>query len=322
MFSPLPLDPPFEAVDNPRAIDSAVLNTIRLASSWSSTSACCSRPLRSSSALFHAPRRGRRQLMWMAVAAVVFVPLVVVAFIGAMTDSDAVTTVAAVGMAVLLPVGAGLAVSRYHLYDVDRILTRAVRYGVVWTLLIGAYVAVVVVLAHAFGQAVNRSPTATTLGTLVAAAAARPVYIAVRDAVDRRFLRRRYDALRQVHRVRRRPERSRRRVGLASRRCRMPTSGRYGTTTERAGSPRTVTSSTADPDARLVLRRRADGGHGHNTGRRRGDGQSRPEGGGARARERKPARGDRGPARGGAGVARADRASPARRTPTHRARPR
>ena len=88
--------------------------------------------------------------------------------------------------------------SRYHLYDVDRILSRAVTYVIVSTLLIGAYVAVVVVLARAFGQAVNRSPTATTLGTLVAAAAARPVYMAVRDAVDRRFLRRRYDALRQV----------------------------------------------------------------------------------------------------------------------------
>jgi small-conductance mechanosensitive channel len=88
-------------------------------------------------------------------------------------------------MVVLLPVSAALAVSRYHLYDVDRILSRAVTYVIVSTLLIGAYVAVVVVLARAFGQAVNRSPTATTLGTLVAAAAARPVYMAVRDAVDR-----------------------------------------------------------------------------------------------------------------------------------------
>ena len=33
MVSPLPLDPPFEAVDNPWAVDSAVLNTIRLTSS-------------------------------------------------------------------------------------------------------------------------------------------------------------------------------------------------------------------------------------------------------------------------------------------------
>ena len=198
MFSPIPLDPPFEAVDNPWAVDSAVLNTIRLTSSVVFNIGLL---LAAASLVVRYVRaRGevRRQLMWVAVAAVVFVPLVVVSFIGAMTDSQAVTNVAAAGMVVLLPVSAALAVSRYHLYDVDRILSRAVTYVIVSTLLVGAYVAVVVVLARAFGQAVNRSPTATTLGTLVAAAAARPVYMAVRDAVDRRFLRRRYDALRQV----------------------------------------------------------------------------------------------------------------------------
>ncbi len=65
-------------------------------------------------------------------------------------------------------------------------------------LVIGTYVAVVFVVARVIGQAAGRSPTAITVATLVAVAAARPVYIAVRDALDRRFQRRRYDALRQV----------------------------------------------------------------------------------------------------------------------------
>jgi DNA-binding NarL/FixJ family response regulator len=63
---------------------------------------------------------------------------------------------------------------------------------------IGAYVAVVFVVARVVGQAVERSPTAITIATLVAAAAARPVYAAVRDAVDQRFQKRRYEALRMV----------------------------------------------------------------------------------------------------------------------------
>ena len=159
-----------------------------------------------------------------------------------MTDSQAVTNVAAAGMVVLLPVSVGLAVSRYHLYDVDRILSRAVTYVIVSTLLIGA-TSWSWSFSQALGQAVNRSPTATTLGTLVAGPRARPVYIAVRDAVDRRFLRRRYDALRQVHAFVADPSghESSRSFG---RHCRIRTSeSRIGTTTERAGSPRTVTSS-------------------------------------------------------------------------------
>ncbi len=106
MVSPLPLDPPFEAVDNPWSVDSAVLNTIRLTSSVVFNIGLL---LAAASLVVRYVRaRGevRRQLMWVAVAAVVFVPLVVVSFIGAMTDSQAITNVAAAGMVVLLPVSA------------------------------------------------------------------------------------------------------------------------------------------------------------------------------------------------------------------------
>ena len=99
---------------------------------------------------------------------------------------------------VLVPVGAGLAVTRYHLYDVDRILSRAVTYLIVTGLVVATYVAVVFVLAGAIDQAVNRSPAATTAATLAAVVVARPAYDAVRDALDRRFQRRRYEAVRQV----------------------------------------------------------------------------------------------------------------------------
>jgi signal transduction histidine kinase len=63
---------------------------------------------------------------------------------------------------------------------------------------VGTYVAVVFVVARAVGQAADRSPAAITVATLAAAAAARPVYSAVQDRIDRRFQRRRYEALRRV----------------------------------------------------------------------------------------------------------------------------
>ena len=98
----------------------------------------------------------------------------------------------------LLPVGAGLAVSRYHLYDVDRILSRAVGYLTVSLVVAGTYAVVVVLVGRAVGGLASRSPLAVASATLAAAAAARPVYSAVREMIDRRFSRRRYDALRQV----------------------------------------------------------------------------------------------------------------------------
>jgi signal transduction histidine kinase len=136
--------------------------------------------------------------MWMAIVAVPFPALVAFGWAGASTGNEALELIAGGGLVALLPIGAGLAVTRYRLYDVDQILSRAVTYLIVTGLVIGTYAAVVYVVARAVGQAVGRSPTAITVATLVAAAAARPLYAAVRDAIDRRFQRRRYEALRRV----------------------------------------------------------------------------------------------------------------------------
>ncbi|MEO6205624.1 MAG: hypothetical protein ABIO67_09615, partial [Mycobacteriales bacterium] len=67
----------------------------------------------------------RRQLLWMAVFVVPLPLLLTVTYVASKTDHDAVLNVAAGAMVTLLPLGAGLSVSRYHLYDVDRILSRA-----------------------------------------------------------------------------------------------------------------------------------------------------------------------------------------------------
>ena len=82
----------------------------------------------------------------------------------------------------------------------ERILSRAVSYLLVSAVLGTLYAAVVVFVARGVGQAAGRSQVAVALATLGVATAARPVYRTVQDTVDRRFNRRRYDA---VHRVRR-----------------------------------------------------------------------------------------------------------------------
>jgi len=198
LLLPGPLEHPFEHLDNPWAITSVDLSPLRALAAVTNNVLVLVAAI-SLAVRFHRSRGDdRRQLLWIVVAAVPCCGFVVLAFVAAGAGNDALVNVAAAGFVAVLPVGAALAVTRYHLYDVDRILSRAVTYLVVTALVAGTYVAVVLVVARAIGQAAKDSPTATTLATLAAAAAARPVYVAVRDAIDQRFLRRRYDALQQV----------------------------------------------------------------------------------------------------------------------------
>lgn len=140
----------------------------------------------------------RRRLLWMALVAVPFPFLVIAAFVASWSGHVELLDVAAAGFVVLLPVGAALAISQYHLYDVERLLSRAVSWAVVSALLAAAFTVVVVLVARAAGQAVGSSPVAVALATLAGAATARPLHAAVQDLLDRRFARRRYEALRQV----------------------------------------------------------------------------------------------------------------------------
>ncbi len=140
----------------------------------------------------------RRRLLWMAVVAVPFPFLVVAAFVASWSGQVALLDVAAAGFVVLLPVGAALAISRYHLFDVERLLSRALSWAIVSTLLAGAFTVVVVLTARVAGQAVGSSPVAVALATLAAAATARPLHTAVQDVLDRKFSRRRHEALRRV----------------------------------------------------------------------------------------------------------------------------
>jgi hypothetical protein len=97
-----------------------------------------------------------------------------------------------------LPLFAALAiaVTRYRLWEIDRLLSRAVSYGIVTVLLGGTYALVVVGLAALLGR--DGDGLAVAAATLVVAAAFGPVRRRVQDRVDRRFDRRRYDAVRTV----------------------------------------------------------------------------------------------------------------------------
>jgi hypothetical protein len=131
----------------------------------------------------------RLQLKWFAAAAV----LVVATFIALiLTNSDSVAAAILNNLALLcLDVAIAIAVMKYRLYEIDRIISRTLAYAIVTGLLIGVYAGLVLL---ATGVLTVRSPVAVAGSTLVAAALFGPLRSRVQRAVDRRFNRARYDA--------------------------------------------------------------------------------------------------------------------------------
>jgi len=90
-----------------------------------------------------------------------------------------------------LPASMGVAILRYRLYDIDRIISRTMAYAIVTGLLAGVYAAVVLLATQVLQI---HTSAAVAVSTLVAAALFNPLRRWVQRAVDRRFNRARYDA--------------------------------------------------------------------------------------------------------------------------------
>ncbi len=95
-----------------------------------------------------------------------------------------------VGLAVFA-VCVGMAILRYRLYDIDRIISRTLAYAIVTGLLVGVYAGLVLLATRVLSF---HSPVAVAAATLAAAALFNPLRWRVQRAVDRRFNRARYDA--------------------------------------------------------------------------------------------------------------------------------
>lgn len=141
----------------------------------------------------------RQQLKWLlAVASVA-----VVAFTAAsVVNDEAVSNVLyLIGFAAVpaLPVAIGIAILRYHLYDIDHIISRTVSWALITAVLVAIFVGGVLGLQAALAGVVTQAPTlAVAASTLAAFALFQPIRGRVQRAVDRRFDRARYDSQRTV----------------------------------------------------------------------------------------------------------------------------
>jgi len=128
----------------------------------------------------------RQQLRWVAAGATGAVAGLVVGIAGVVVTYFAV---------LCLPVGVAVAVLRYRLWDLDRLVSRTVTYAAVTALLVVPYL---LILPAATRLAGGSGSLAVAAATLAAAALFQPVRRRVQGLVDRRFNRRRYDAARTV----------------------------------------------------------------------------------------------------------------------------
>lgn len=146
-------------------------------------------------------RRGERverlQIRWFTAA----VALCAVGFAGtlvqfAIRTEDGPLFMAVVGYAgiLALPITIGIAVTRYHLYEIDRIISRTISYGLVTVTLVAVYAGLILLLQAPLGSVTGGGTIAVAASTLVAAGLFQPLRRRFQGAVDRRFNRAHYDA--------------------------------------------------------------------------------------------------------------------------------
>jgi hypothetical protein len=141
-----------------------------------------------------ADRQVRHQLKWLLAAVLPAALSTPFAF----TDNDQSTTTVAdlvqlTSLLLLMPASIGIAITRYRLYEIDRLVSRGLAWGLLTSALVGVYAGAVLVLQALLGSLTQGVTLAVAASTLLAAALFQPLRRRIQSAVDRRFDRAGYD---------------------------------------------------------------------------------------------------------------------------------
>ena len=130
----------------------------------------------------------RQQLKWLATGAAVTLGAVAASL--GFSSTSVAGEILGMGLAAL-PVGIGVGILKYRLYEIDRIISRTLAYAIVTGLLVGVYAGLVLLATQVLRF---HGSVAVAASTLAAAALFGPLRHRVQRTVDRRFNRARYDA--------------------------------------------------------------------------------------------------------------------------------
>ncbi len=139
----------------------------------------------------------RQELKWLLLGGAITIFVMFTASPAApvdLSESIPLLSYAALFALPAIPVAVGIAITRYHLYDIDVVINRTLVYLVLTSVLAASYLAIVVLLQRALGGFASDSDLAVAGSTLAVAAMFRPLRSRIQSFIDRRFYRSRYDA--------------------------------------------------------------------------------------------------------------------------------
>jgi hypothetical protein len=146
----------------------------------------------------------REQLKWFAFVGAIAITALAIAGLFKGSTGDVLATIdwfgwlIGIGGLVLMPVAIGIAVLRYRLYEIDRLISRTISWASVSAVLVAVFVAVILVTQAVLASITSSNTIAVAASTLVVFAIFQPLRRRVQARVDRRFNRARYDAERTV----------------------------------------------------------------------------------------------------------------------------
>ncbi len=141
----------------------------------------------------------RQQVKWMLAAVTVVVLLVIPGEVG--LDPGNLTSIPGAASLGLIPLAVAVAILRYRLYEIDRIISRTIAYAIVVGLLGATFAALVLGLQALLAGVTQGETVPVAVSTLAVFALFQPVRNRVRVLVDRRFNRARYDAAQTAERL-------------------------------------------------------------------------------------------------------------------------
>jgi hypothetical protein len=146
----------------------------------------------------------RAQLKWFAYVGLVVLPTLLLAIVtigatsGPLVVINDIAFVVAIGVLALLPVAIGIAVLRYRLFEIDRLISRTISWVILTVLVAASFVTFILVFQAILAPLTSSNELAVAGSTLVAFGLFQPIRRRVQRLVDRRFNRTRYDAERTV----------------------------------------------------------------------------------------------------------------------------